>query len=59
MKTMQPVKVGDNQVYVDLDCGEATFWGEALAAEYGPIEEQGCDRCESGEARWVKVWAEQ
>lgn len=56
---MKPVKIGDSQVYVDLDCGEATFWGEALAAEYGSIEEQGCDRCDSGKARWVKVWAEQ
>jgi hypothetical protein len=62
VKTMQLVKIGNGQVYVDLNCGETTSWDEtdsAVVAEYGSIENLGCDRCESGEARWVKVWAEQ
>ena len=42
-------------VYIDRDCGETTTWSPEEFAEYGPIEEQGCDRCESGKANWVQV----
>lgn len=59
-KTMQPLLVGGEQVYVDLNCGFAlTAWDAAATAAHGPIEQQGCDWCESSIARWTKVWVEQ
>lgn len=52
------LKFNDVPVYIDLECGDTTTWSPAEEAEYGPIEDQGCDRCESGQARWVAVRVE-
>lgn len=60
MMTMQQLLTPQGDpVYIDLDCGaEVTAWGPAEVAEYGPLAETGCDRCDSPKARWVPVWVQ-
>ena len=52
----EALMLGGDPVYIDLDCKiEVTTWSANEEREYGPITEQGCDRCDSGRARWVPV----
>jgi hypothetical protein len=51
----EPRRVNGLCLFVDTACGNTVTWSPEEYAEHGPIEEQGCDRCESGKANWVQV----
>jgi hypothetical protein len=43
-------------VFIHLPCKTAELWDEATQ---GPINEQGCDACESApDGQWYRVWIE-
>lgn len=61
MMTMQPLTSGSSQhpVFIHIPCLEALPWPAVQAAAHGPIQEQGCDRCDSApDGMWRRIHVE-
>lgn len=62
MKTMQPLSFGREPaapVFIHLTCLEVVTWTPEEEKEYGPINTQGCDRCDGGpDGQWTRVYVE-
>ena len=63
MMTMQPLILEGNHppepVFIHLPCRDTMAWGQVMVDEYGPIQRQGCDRCEGGpDGKWRQVYVE-
>lgn len=62
MMTMQPLTDGGQEpapVFIHVPCLEVTTWTAAEGAEYGPIRDQGCDRCDcAADGMWRRIHVE-
>lgn len=46
----------DNRLYIHLPCRQVEWWNEAA---HGPVNDQGCDVCESApDGKWKLLYVE-